>query len=316
MPCFMFFANIFIKIAKKLAFNLVKPFFLCYNLYTMEEVLWSKNNNKQVQLKDYVVATKDKELADKVLSFSDYYEMILVNSGNAVFVIEGRSNYITKGDVILLSPNEIHNFGDSISEDFTYDVISFSGKYLNSLSTPNTDLSIAFKKASSLHKNIVKADEGYCKRFSTLFQLIKGVNKLSYGGDVLARVHTSTFLVSLNRLALEYIDDSEEECTLIDKIIIYIEQNLDKDLSIDNISKEFALSPFRLSHFFKEQTMLTVHQFVLQKRLAFSKNYILLGVSVKDTAKLCGFNDVSNYFRAFKVAFNITPKDYYKMMKE
>jgi AraC-like DNA-binding protein len=54
----------------------------------------------------------------------------------------------------------------------------------------------------------------------------------------------------------------------------------------------------------------------LQKRLILAQSLIREGLTMMDVSIQCGFNDYSNFVRAFKKNFDISPKKYSKQYKE
>ena len=98
----------------------------------------------------------------------------------------------------------------------------------------------------------------------------------------------------------------------IGSILNYINKNLSSDLSIDSISSRFYMSKYYLMHKFKEQTGYTIHNYIIQKRLIMSNLLIKKGRSITDACMESGFNDYSNFSRAFKKIFMLSPKEYYK----
>ena len=55
---------------------------------------------------------------------------------------------------------------------------------------------------------------------------------------------------------------------------------------------------------------MSVHQYLLKKRLYACKNNILAGEPLREVAMTYGFKDYTNFFRAFKKEFGIGPKEY------
>lgn len=53
-------------------------------------------------------------------------------------------------------------------------------------------------------------------------------------------------------------------------------------------------------HKFKSQTGYTLHKYIQQKRLAFSKSLIIKGHKITEIYLKCGFGDYSSFIRAFK----------------
>ena len=58
---------------------------------------------------------------------------------------------------------------------------------------------------------------------------------------------------------------------------------------------------------------MSVYQYIMKKRLIISLNMLRRGVPVTNACLECGFNDYSNYLKAFKREFGKNPKEFLKM---
>jgi AraC-like DNA-binding protein len=98
--------------------------------------------------------------------------------------------------------------------------------------------------------------------------------------------------------------------------LTYLNENLDSDLSIDNIASRFYMNRYYLMYHFKDQTGYTLHSYILQKRLAKAAMLIKKGLQIAYVSDQCGFKDYSSFVRAFKKSFGLSPKQYYKAIEE
>ena len=94
----------------------------------------------------------------------------------------------------------------------------------------------------------------------------------------------------------------------IEAILNFINTNLDKDLSIDLISKTFYLSRYYLMHSFKKETGYTLYNYIQKKRLIKASDLIKGGMRTGEVCSLCGFGDYSSFVRAFKKEFELSPR--------
>ena len=74
------------------------------------------------------------------------------------------------------------------------------------------------------------------------------------------------------------------------------------------------VSKSHLSHRFKEFTGLTLYQYIIKKRLVVARNMLREGAQVMDACLQCGFNDYSNFLKAFKREFGKSPKEFMPRM--
>ena len=101
----------------------------------------------------------------------------------------------------------------------------------------------------------------------------------------------------------------------IAKVCEYIDQNLDKDLSLAEVAALVNMSESAFSHFFKKRTGLSYINYVNNQRIA--RACTLLSDTTLSAAEICydcGFNNKSNFIRIFRKKKNMTPIEYRKFI--
>ncbi len=93
----------------------------------------------------------------------------------------------------------------------------------------------------------------------------------------------------------------------LEAAISYIENHLSEPLLIPAIAEQCDLSVSGLSHLFQSELNISVHRYILNKRLAIAYNKILGGTSPMSAAKECGFSNYSAFFKQFKKRFETSP---------
>jgi AraC family transcriptional regulator len=90
-----------------------------------------------------------------------------------------------------------------------------------------------------------------------------------------------------------------------------IDRHPDAALTLGNLARAAGLSPYHFLRTFERLTGVTPHQYVLRARLREAA-VRLAGEADKvlDIALDCGFGDVSNFNRAFRTEFGVSPRVY------
>ena len=70
------------------------------------------------------------------------------------------------------------------------------------------------------------------------------------------------------------------------------------------------MSGFYFAHVFKEQGGISVHQYILKKRMQASREAILGGENISQVYERFGFRDYSSFYRAFRREYGMSPKEY------
>jgi AraC-like DNA-binding protein len=100
---------------------------------------------------------------------------------------------------------------------------------------------------------------------------------------------------------------------IVQKIMLYIQQNYDQDISNMRISGEFAYHSFYLNRLFKRNTGMTIHQAVISERMRIARRLLAeTNLTVDEIAAESGFSDRSQFCTAFKKNVGCTPTQYRK----
>jgi len=99
----------------------------------------------------------------------------------------------------------------------------------------------------------------------------------------------------------------------IQRAVDYIEENLDKEMEIDQIAEVAYLSPFYFQRLFSRLVKKPVREYIKLRRLAHAcetlknKEHRILDIALEN-----GFNSHEFFSKTFKEAFGITPDQYRK----
>lgn len=89
----------------------------------------------------------------------------------------------------------------------------------------------------------------------------------------------------------------------------YINDYLDRDLSLSELAAVVQMSPFHFARLFKESTGLAPHQFVIRCRVERAKELLVQGrMAIAGIATEVGFANQSHLTRHFKRIVGVTPK--------
>lgn len=97
---------------------------------------------------------------------------------------------------------------------------------------------------------------------------------------------------------------------------LYIENNYDKEINLDLISREASFSKFHFLRLFRKSFGLTPNQFLTEVRLENAKKLLTQGVSVQDVCWQVGFDSLSSFSHLFKRRFETSPSSYLQLQKE
>ena len=88
----------------------------------------------------------------------------------------------------------------------------------------------------------------------------------------------------------------------------YIEAHYPEAISLDTLSEQCFVSKFHLSHEFRRQVGVSVHRYLLDRRLRAARELLLEGEAPSRAAPKCGFGDYPGFYRAFRARYGVGPR--------
>ena len=255
----------------------------------------------------------DRNKDEHSFHYHEFDKIVVLLSGKASYIIEGREYFLEPGDVLFVNHPDIHKPVIDPDEPYNRIVLWINRDFLTTHSTDDCDLSLCFKLSGDA-KCLFRpdaSDRDRCMRL--LLELEEELSAGRYGAKTASDAALIRYLISLDR-AMTSTDTNTDIPFRCDRkiadILTYINSNLQADLSCDTLAGRFFLSRSYLMHRFRAETGYTLHSYVLQKRLFYSRKLLEEGFSINEAALASGFADYTTYLRAFKKVFNCLPSDF------
>jgi AraC-like DNA-binding protein len=150
-----------------------------------------------------------------------------------------------------------------------------------------------------LNSGIASVDDPNVRRAATdLFEIWLG------------RSEESAMIDAARRVILA-LTGGQEPATVTDKRIIravaYVDANLQREITLDDVAREVYLSPGRFRHLFVEQTGMGLRPYVLWRRFLRAWGLLVTGESVSTAAHAAGFADSAHFARTSRQTFGFPP---------
>ncbi|WP_405562335.1 GyrI-like domain-containing protein [Polaribacter sp. Asnod6-C07] len=97
--------------------------------------------------------------------------------------------------------------------------------------------------------------------------------------------------------------------TRICDAIVYVEENLDKKLTLEKVAQKAYFSPFHFHRLFKVVTNETLQNFINRKRIEKAASFLLhqKDKTVTEISELIGYSNLSSFSKSFKKFYGISP---------
>jgi AraC family transcriptional regulator len=111
----------------------------------------------------------------------------------------------------------------------------------------------------------------------------------------------------LNKMDFKKVITNEEVFRAILDAKSFMDQHIMDNLSLEQISLQAGISKYHFIRLFKNTFSVSPYQYQKRKRLEMAKHEIDKGKTIKETALLFGYGDVSAFSKAFKQVFGQAP---------
>ncbi len=276
---------------------------------------------QQMRTPDFELQYKrDSYLKDVELHHHDFFEIYFLLSGDVTYLIEDRIVHVMPGDLLLISPKELHQVlirpEMSVYERY---VLWVDPQLIEKLSTAQSDL-MALDPALPGRSNQIRLKPGDRTRIQSLLdQLSRESSSDGYGADLLRTALLTQILVTINRLAYQqgpWMDEDTRTNRAVTQVMQYVNLHYSEPLSLDMLAERFFVSKYHLSHEFNRQVGTSVYHYIQKKRLLIARQLLAQGKKPNQVYSSCGFTDYTGFYRAFKAEYGVSPREFRQQSNE
>ena len=217
-------------------------------------------------------------------------ELTLLIKGNLHYVVDGEHYYLNEGDALYV---ESDTFTERLYDNKNADYVSFNF---------NTSLSGEFFKTGII-KNCITPE------IKSLINLCDGNNYFKTENFENKEGCIISLIIYLLKEKLS-ITPENKTVILIKK---YIEDNIDKQISLKEIGDALFFSPAYCDTLFKRETGTSIISYSISQKIVLAKKLLSEGAPLKSVSQATGFNDYNYFSRLFKRKTGYTPHSYKKL---
>ena len=222
------------------------------------------------------------------------YAAVLIEKGHGKMLSLPREECEVKsGDVIVLFPDEAVAYNPE--KEWAEKWIVWNGPE-----------AIAFENAGFVKKScfIIKGKQTF---FLEAFNSLRSLIDLQEKSAILERkVILTKFILDLYKAKVG-IGPKCAEAEYIESAVNFLTSNYSSDLSVDRLASQYNISASHFRSLFKDYTGTSPRKFVTNLRISEAKKLLVQGLSVKQTARNTGFDDIFYFIRVFKSSTGRSP---------
>ncbi|MFV0255282.1 MAG: helix-turn-helix domain-containing protein [Erysipelotrichaceae bacterium] len=254
-------------------------------------------------------------------SESDTICIVYINSGTGQYLFNNDIDVYLKNSVFILSPKTKFSITPTSKYNCTVTTLYFDKSFINHT---------LFHQASKLVKSL-KIDEDSMYRIS--LSATSGHSILPYL-DIMTKEYNNlvpfswfliqntlaslmVYLTRINSLSEENERNSpRNNINLVERVKLSIENNFEKQISLNTLAHDFFVNPSYLSHSFKKKTNISLTNYIINTRIENAKLMLLdTDELIIDIAISCGFNTIAHFNSCFKKNEKLTPSKYRALYK-
>jgi AraC-like DNA-binding protein len=250
---------------------------------------------------------------DQKTHFHDDIELLFVTAGNAELLVNGETNFISPGDLIMLMPYHVHSIKLKSTQLKLFQChVSLSLLLFSSISrTAERYISYSLAYGNVVAKFCNSEEKRIHDSFMELLEESKSESTLN---TMISLSIVIKIILLFNRKITEALSNkSQLDHCLTWKMMQYMNSNFNKDISAKSISKEFSLTPLKVNNYFYLLTGDNFSQNLHRTRMRYACSMMQFEqLSNSFIGKYVGYKSTSAFFRKFKEMKNTTPDEYRK----
>ena len=249
------------------------------------------------------------------------WELVFINNGEVIVKTEKESMILKKNQLIIHAPNEYHSIAAN-NKPCSVAIITFgsSSEPLYQLVDKIIDVEDA-EKDSILNiineGSVLMAGKNYMPPLSKSDKI-----NIPFSGQFIKNT-LENLLISIIRKQSNKNNEqpnfnaaSFHKNNIVQSAVMYINENVDKRLTLKDISKSVGYSVSYISAVFKKHLGTSLINYFLKVRIMKAKQLIEENkYSFNEIAELLGFDSVQYFSTQFKKIAKLTPSQYATMLK-
>ncbi len=248
--------------------------------------------------------------------YHDYIELAYIWSGSFVQHINGKRVSCSRGDVCILNTRAVHSIEICGEDDIMVNILMrkelFDHAFIGRLARQGVlaEFLIGSVMERQSRNNYLLFHTAEVEGFQELIcRIITEFYSERLGRTEVMKSYISVMFTELLRSYQEREQEQAEteKDIIVFQLLAYIEKHY-QDCSLTSMADVFGFHPAYLTAMLKQQTGKSFLEHVHEQKLNKARN-LLAGTdaSVTDIAALCGYQNLSFFYKKFKAAEGMTP---------
>ena len=256
----------------------------------------------------------DPQLPDIHLHMHNYVEVIYFPDTQLEYLIESKIYRLAAGDILFIPSGFFHR-PYSILEQASYGrvVLSMSCEFLHSIRRAGLELDKCLSSIAQEQHFLLPCTSPENKFIRLILQQMVLVSREDFpGSDFLMESFCAQIVLYTLHASrsIRLSDGRTSKNQLVRTALDYISAHICQSITLESIAGSLFVSKYHLAHAFKNHMGISIHQYIILKRIELAKSLIQQGKPMHLVCLESGFHNYSNFFKAFKAVTGVSPSDY------
>lgn len=255
------------------------------------------------------------------LHHHNYPELGYCWKGNGIFVVGSKVMPFKAGDIVVISPRELHLAQSVPGTNSFWNWIYFDPEKLLFPAFDNPELIDMDRFYGPNFHNVITREEqpNLCRLVKALIEC--DGKKMSFRKERLLAL-LGLFSIDMHTLFANLdnqsgkISHKTELLKRLNSSIQYLGCHFNHPLAIDKLCKLSNLSPSHFRRIFRQATGRSPREYLLHLRIGMAMAELRREEhSISEIALICGFNSLSSFNRQFKLQTGKSPREWNKLQR-
>jgi YesN/AraC family two-component response regulator len=271
-------------------------------------------------IQNFMTINIDPEYVD-IIEMHDFWEMVYIESGEAIAMADDGNVPLFPGDVIFHKPGEVHSIKSANGTTAKAFFICFHTTNKSAKIFESLKIALENEQKQMIYRLYDEARKIYLNRKKYYRSVIFSSSALSpdapTGAQQLFKNHLEEFLISVIQLVeksanvITYESKEELEGLIYQKMLEKISAAVYSSISVEDVLIEFNYGKTYLSQLFKKHCGLSIMQYYNSLKIKEAKKLIKEGkLTMAKISEKLGFNNQYYFSRVFKKVEGISPSEY------
>lgn len=223
-----------------------------------------------------------------------FYELIFVNKGKCIQLIDDKKIILNQGDLCILSPQIKHAIMPSTEKDVIIKIVIPVDIY------NHINANVHFDEPITIINNVSTETE------YLLFKILKE----SFASDDYVNATIENYLALL---FVELVRSKNIDSIFLEKITQYVYANTE-DATLDNLAKSLGYNKSYLSRIINQKTNKSFSELLTEIRMQKASQMIFDNIRIDDIAQAVGYKNTSGFYKQFNKYYGMTPNEFKQLL--